>query len=241
MRRFTIVLVMALAGRAGAAPPMRVMESRASVELDAVARGRLRLWLGTHVEICRIDTKQRSLTGDLRVHIDAAPKRATKVTVAAAHGMPKAVAACLTRSLRGVGFADLAPRLVWDGTLHLDPEGPSIEVDVESLYSKLDEVVVRSAIVAALEQPAACMTTFYAATPVVSAVVIAKLDADGAHVSESTSDPGGAVACVASLLDPLVWPKDDWQGARLRISLLRPTSAVDGDAIRLVPRVEPRP
>src|SRR5688500_11084085 len=57
MLRCTIVLVLALAGRAAAAPPMWVMEPRSSVALDALARGRLRLWLGTHVEICRIDTK----------------------------------------------------------------------------------------------------------------------------------------------------------------------------------------
>jgi hypothetical protein len=231
MFRCTIVLVLALAGSAAAAPPMWVMEPRSSVALDALARGRLRLWLGTHVEICRIDTKQRTLTGDLKVHLDVAPRRGTKVTVAATHRMPRAVAACLTRNLRSVRFGELASRLVWDGTLHLDPSGPSIEVAIESLYSKLDEVVVRSAVVAALEQPAACMTRFFTATPVGSAVVIAKLDVDGAHVTESTADPGGAVACVASLLDPLVWPKDQWQGAQLRISLLRPTAEVDGDAV----------
>jgi|GEM_PF-5371819 len=234
-----IVLVLVVAGRAVAAPRMQVVDARSSVELDAVARGRLRLWLGTHVEICQIDTKQRTLAGDLTVHLDVAPKRATKVTVAAAHKMPRSVAACLARSLRGVGFGDLAPRLVWDGTLHLDPDGPSIEVAVESLYSKLDEVVVRSAIVAALEQPAACMTAFFTATPVVSAVVIAKLDADGAHVTESTADPGGAVACVTSLLQPVVWPKDDWHGARLRISLLRPTTATDDVDVLKAPRAEP--
>ena len=217
-------LVLALAGHAQAAP-MQVVDAKASVELDPLARGRLRRWLGTHVEICQIDTKLPAPTGDLKLHLDVAPKRATKVTVT---GTPKPMAGCLTRHLRSVRFADLAPSLVWDGTLHLDPDGPWIEVAVDSMSGRLDAAEVRSAILAALEQPAACMTKFFAATPVLSAVVIAKLDATGAHVTASTADSDDTVACVASLLDPLVWPADQRPDARLRISLLRPTTKTDG-------------
>jgi hypothetical protein len=235
MFRWTIVFLLALAGRAAAAPAMWVVGAKSSVELDALARGRLRLWLGTHVEICRIDARSSALKGELKVQIDVAPKRATKVSVISAGRMPKAVAACLARNLREVSFGELAPRLVWDGTLRLDPDGPSIEATVQSLYGKLDDFVVQSVVLAALDQPAECMTRFFTAQPVVSAVLVATFDADGAHVAESTADPGGAVACVASLLAPVAWPDELLRGAKLRIALLRPTTAVDGDAIILAP------
>lgn len=231
MYRWVFTLLLGLAGRAAAAPPaMRVVDVKASTELDALARGRLRLWLGTHVEICVIGTKPAALKGDLKVHLEVAPRRAVKVSVTAAGPMPKAMATCLARNLRRVTFRELAPALVWDGTLRLDPEGPSIEVTVQSLYGKLEGFVAQSVVLAALDQPAECMAKFFAAQPVISAVVVATIDAGGAHVVESTADPGGAVACVTSLLAPVAWPEQLVRGATLRIALLRPTAEPDDGA-----------
>lgn len=236
MLRWTIAIVLALTGRSMADTlPMRVLDARSSVELDALARGKLRLWLGTHVDICRRNARLRELDGSLKIHIDVAPRRAPRVTVAAAGKMPRSVAGCVARDLRGVSFSELAPRLVWDGTLRLDPGGPIIEVNAQSVYGKLYGFEVESVVLAALEQPAECMTQFFAAEPEVSAVVIAKIDADGVHVTESTADPGGAVACVTSLLAPVTWPDEIARGAQLRIALLRPTTEVGEDVLSAEP------
>lgn len=225
-----LVFVLALASPAAAAPPaMRTTEWNSSVELDALARGRLRLWLGTQIQICESEAKQQDLQGALKIHLDIAPKH-IDVKVTPSGKIKKAVAACLTRNLRKVGFADLAPSFTWDGAFQFDANGPSIEVNVQSLYGKLYGFVAESVVMAAIDQPADCMTKFFTADPVMSAVLIVTFDADGAHVKESTADPGGAVDCVTSLLAPITWPSELLRGAKLRVALLRPTAIEPNDA-----------
>jgi hypothetical protein len=224
----SFALGLVLARPAAAEVELRMSDVRASAPLGSLARGRLRLWLATHVEICQIDAaKSRPIAGDLVVHLEVGARAAPRITVAAGGKMPRAVASCLARNLRKVAFAELAPALTWDGRLTIDPAGPSIAVAVESLDSALDDFVIRSVMRAALEEPAPCMTAFFTAAPPISAVVVATFDATGVHVAESTADPGGAVACVAQQLAAVRLPADQLRRARLRISLLRPTTEID--------------
>lgn len=225
MSRWICLALLALASPAAAAP-LRVVDAKASVELTPLERGRMRLWLATHVDICQTNTQQAAAHGDLTVKIDVAPGRAPRVTVGAVHDMPKAMATCLTRDLARVGFGDLAPRFTWTGTLQLDPDD-SIEAKVESLDAKLDDVVVRSTVLAALDPPADCLQRFFTAKPTLSAVLVAKLDATSAQVTEATAGTDGTAACVASLLQGLRWPQGLLHGATLRIWLLRTTTEVD--------------
>lgn len=215
-------------------PPVQVsiIRSKASVEFGAWERGHLRMYLEQNGYACMLARKRPEVSGELSLALDVTAGQPVRVTLTDTKKLrPPSFPTCLKEALKRVGFATLAPRFQWEGTLRYEPTAP-FEVGVTSLYSKkMMELEMQHVVIAALEQPAPCIERFFSAKPELSVVLTASFDVtlDGAltnlEVKLSTGGPDDIAACVKDQLSALAFPPGQLSGARLRVALLRPTSA----------------
>lgn len=209
---------------------MSVVTAKSSVDLGVWERGHLRMYLEQNGLGCQLTMKQQTLRGELQLRLDVDGEKPVRATIIDAKKLtPAAFAPCLARILKNVQLHKLAPRFQWEGTLRYDSISPR-EVNVKSLYGRMYELTMRNVIVAALEQPAACMQRFFTDPRELSVVLLASFDVDESgklqdlEVKESTAGANDIEACVKSQLTTLSFPAGTLKGARLRIALLRPTT-----------------
>lgn len=224
-----LLLVAALSPPAAALRPpvpMAVERESLSVPLGAWERGHLHMYLEQNGFACMLGAKVKP-RGTLTLRLEAAAGQPTRVTIVDDRQLaPRAFAACLKGALRRVTFANLAPRLQWEGTLRYAPDN-QVEVEVRSLYGKLYELTMQHVISAALTPSLPCLAPFFQAQPALSQVVMASFDVDPAgataqvEVSASTAGDDQTLACVKQGLSALTFPPGTLTGAKLRIALLR--------------------
>ena len=160
--------------------------------------------------------------------------------VATALGKDRALAKfarCLTRVLADVGMPAAADAYHWQGTVRLDDDAPLVVQKVSWLESGMTEVVLDHVVLAALEQPAACMTAFFTAKEELSATVGATVHVDetGAvrslDVKERTVPPPGFLECVKAQLGKMSFEPGHPFGVELFLAFLRPTTAKPDDNV----------
>lgn len=227
-----LLLSFVFAAKAAAAPiaQMSIVTARSSVELGVWERGHLRMYLEQNGMGCQLTMKKQALRGELQLRLDVDGEKPVRATIVDTKKLtPAAFAPCLARILKNVQLHKLAPRFQWEGTLRYESLSP-YDVKVESLYGRMYELTMRNVIIAALEQPAACMQRFFTDPRELSAVLLASFSVDeegklrSLEVKENTAGENQIDACVKSQIAALSFPAGTLTGAKLRISLLRPTT-----------------